>query len=199
MSKRCSRCKLDKDEEDFARLHCAPDGRQYACRVCLSLACTESRKKRLSHHRAVGRKWYHDNRDRVLAHQKQDSVRRAKVDRAWVLRNPERVKARQKKFLMTPKGRDKQGHDKLMNRLWQHKVTLDQYHSKAESQDFLCAICHLPPVPKAGRGGSPDGFRIDHDHATNRFRGLLCSQCNVGIGMLKDSIPNLQSAIQYLT
>jgi hypothetical protein len=43
------------------------------------------------------------------------------------------------------------------------------------------------------------GAYVDHCHHTKRVRGLLCHQCNSGIGMLKDNITNLQSAITYLS
>lgn len=41
-------------------------------------------------------------------------------------------------------------------------------------------------------------FHIDHCHRTNKFRGLLCSNCNSGLGLFNDSIEKLRSAIKYL-
>jgi hypothetical protein len=40
---------------------------------------------------------------------------------------------------------------------------------------------------------------VDHDHATSKIRGLLCSVCNIGIGKLGDSIAGLQRSLDYLT
>lgn len=40
---------------------------------------------------------------------------------------------------------------------------------------------------------------IDHCHRTGRFRGLICSDCNGGIGLLGDSASNLKRAVAYLT
>jgi uncharacterized protein YbaR (Trm112 family) len=39
---------------------------------------------------------------------------------------------------------------------------------------------------------------VDHDHATGRFRGLLCNNCNVALGMLQDSPTLLRRAYWYM-
>ncbi len=39
---------------------------------------------------------------------------------------------------------------------------------------------------------------LDHDHTTGKFRGWLCSSCNVAIGSLGDTVESLQRAINYL-
>jgi len=40
---------------------------------------------------------------------------------------------------------------------------------------------------------------IDHCHKTNKVRGILCNECNSGIGFLKDDSKLLQNAINYLS
>jgi hypothetical protein len=50
-----------------------------------------------------------------------------------------------------------------------------------------CAICK-----------SENKLVIDHCHATNQIRGLLCANCNAGIGMLGDNVEILEAAIKYL-
>lgn len=59
-------------------------------------------------------------------------------------------------------------------------------------QDRACAICREPLGP--GREGSA----VDHDHATNLFRGLLCFICNIMLGSARDSVVRLRAAIAYL-
>ena len=61
-----------------------------------------------------------------------------------------------------------------------------------DEQNRRCAICGKP-IPKEGRG-----MFIDHDHDTGKVRGLLCQHCNMGLGMFRDDVSNLQNAIEYL-
>ncbi len=60
------------------------------------------------------------------------------------------------------------------------------------AHDGRCEICDNPP-----RDGGRD-LNIDHDHGTGAFRGLLCDNCNNGLGRFKDNIANLEGAITYL-
>ena len=39
---------------------------------------------------------------------------------------------------------------------------------------------------------------VDHCHTTNKVRGLLCRNCNLGIGLLKDNPEFLKRAILHL-
>lgn len=53
-----------------------------------------------------------------------------------------------------------------------------------------CAIC--------SRKLTQAKSHIDHDHLTNRRRGLLCPQCNKAIGLLGDDIDTIRKALEYL-
>lgn len=39
---------------------------------------------------------------------------------------------------------------------------------------------------------------VDHDHATNRVRGVLCMNCNTAIGMLRDNPELIRKVASYL-
>lgn len=69
-------------------------------------------------------------------------------------------------------------------------VSEDDFN-RLESQG--CAICGTLEWP--GHHGSA---HIDHDHKTGEFRGILCMECNTGIGKFKDSPDLLRRAIEYL-
>jgi hypothetical protein len=75
-------------------------------------------------------------------------------------------------------------------------ITLEQYNELLFKQNNKCAICN---VNNNGKYRSKArAFAVDHCHSTNKIRGLLCSDCNTGIGLLKDNVNFLESAIKYL-
>lgn len=64
------------------------------------------------------------------------------------------------------------------------------------SQNRVCAICRAPS--KQFRNNREYDLHVDHDHETGQVRGLLCSKCNTALGLFKDDVALLQSAIEYL-
>ena len=75
-------------------------------------------------------------------------------------------------------------------------LSLDGYRKMLEAQDGKCAICSQPETHK--RNGKLKALAVDHNHKTGAIRGLLCSDCNTGIGKLKDDPKVLRLAAQYL-
>lgn len=81
-------------------------------------------------------------------------------------------------------------------------ITLEQYNKMLEDQNGVCLIC-------SGTGGMSHMLTplvVDHDHTCCEgqttcgkcVRGLLCSGCNTGIGLLKDDPNILLAAAAYL-
>lgn len=54
-------------------------------------------------------------------------------------------------------------------------------------QDGKCLICERP-----------DPEHVDHDHQTGKVRGILCFNCNQGLGNFRDDIRSLIRAVNYL-
>ncbi len=126
--------------------------------------------------------------------------------------NPEKAKEIQKRSY----GRIKNDPERLEKlRLWQKQyreknrkalsdgerkrrfgITPEEYEKRFQSQSGTCAICKQPET--ATRLGKVKALSVDHCHKTGAIRGLLCSDCNTGIGKLKDDPKVLRSAIQYL-
>lgn len=76
-------------------------------------------------------------------------------------------------------------------------LTQDQYDQMLKDQNGGCAICGRPETSKS-RTQKIKAMSVDHDHETGAVRGLLCFECNTGIGKLGDSIERLEAAIRYL-
>ena len=55
-------------------------------------------------------------------------------------------------------------------------------------QDNKCAICN----------SQFNILAVDHCHVTGNVRGLLCNNCNNGLGRFKDNKQFLENAIKYL-
>ena len=85
-------------------------------------------------------------------------------------------------------------HDKRLQRTY--GITLRVYWGMYYSQNGRCDIC------KVHFRRDSDGKRlplvVDHDHVTGQVRGLLCTQCNTALGMLKELQKNLERAQEYL-
>jgi hypothetical protein len=75
-------------------------------------------------------------------------------------------------------------------------ITLADYTQMAVTQGGKCAICNCEET--AVRGGKAKALAVDHDHATGKIRGLLCSACNTAMGKLKDNRDILLAMIRYL-
>lgn len=80
-------------------------------------------------------------------------------------------------------------------------ITDKTYRDLFDAQQGLCKIC-TEPIALYARA-----THVDHDHACcagdrkgcgNCVRGLLCHYCNIGLGNFKESVDNLQNAIDYL-
>lgn len=65
-----------------------------------------------------------------------------------------------------------------------------RYEDLLIEQNGRCAICDREQDGKL--------LAFDHDHQTNKPRGLLCYNCNVGLGSFSDDPRRLQAAILYL-
>ena len=69
-------------------------------------------------------------------------------------------------------------------------LTEDRYWEMVENQNGLCLICNKPD--DKGR------LCIDHCHTTNKVRGLLCRNCNLALGNLKDDPLLFERCVLYL-
>jgi hypothetical protein len=70
-----------------------------------------------------------------------------------------------------------------------HGISYDDYIMMYVLQEAKCLICKqkFPSLV------------VDHCHKTGKRRGLLCGNCNIGIGNLQDNPEIVANAYNYLT
>lgn len=89
-------------------------------------------------------------------------------------------------------------------------ITRDEYEQLRAAQDHRCAICrrHEDELPvhagsrKPKDGGPPRDARplkVDHRHGGDRaVRGLLCHDCNLALGGLRDDPELFEAAAAFV-
>lgn len=80
------------------------------------------------------------------------------------------------------------GSNGLSRKYHRYKITKDHINEMIKYYNGLCPICLKRKVEV-----------IDHDHESNRVRGMLCNICNQALGMIGDDndIPN--RLLKYFT
>ena len=71
---------------------------------------------------------------------------------------------------------------------YKYGLTFESYREMLEKANGVCEICE----------DWSKRLIVDHDHETDKNRGLLCDSCNLGLGHFQDEIEILRSAIIYL-
>lgn len=145
------------------------------CKVCI---CAEVSARRLA------------NPEKIKAEKKRYNIihavkHRAKT-KAWREANPERHKEANRKWREQNKERIR-----TQNVCRVYNISPERFLELSKKQNGKCAICRMKPTTKRG-------LHVDHHHETGVVRGLLCSRCNTGIGMLFDNTIMLKRAIRYL-
>ena len=125
-------------------------------------------------------------------HRKQEAERQ----RRYRLENPEIVRAIERKKYY--KHRDKQLHSAWTRQLKSHGVTEEWYTEQFTKQNGLCAICFQSEVAKDPKRGKVRRLSVDHNHTTEKVRGLLCSACNLALGIVETRPEWISRTIAYL-
>jgi len=101
-----------------------------------------------------------------------------------------RNKSRREKAAQWKKAHPEQArkHRQTYMLKWRYGLTPEQYKTMYEQQGGKCAnvACSRPAE------------YIDHNHATNVVRALLCKQCNFALGLMNDSTDIAHGLIEYL-
>jgi hypothetical protein len=69
-------------------------------------------------------------------------------------------------------------------------IGIKEYNDMLENQNGVCKICNGVDVKNL--------LAVDHCHSTGKIRGILCGDCNTGLGRFKDDVDLLNKAIEYI-
>ena len=89
--------------------------------------------------------------------------------------------------------------DRAANLKRRYGITSEEVVQLYRDQSGRCAICDIPvDIHELGFTRHIPAH-IDHLHGSSHVRGLLCPECNKGLGMFRDNRRILENAIRYLT
>ncbi|MFB9473832.1 endonuclease VII domain-containing protein [Nonomuraea salmonea] len=184
----CSDCQEVKELAEFGANKRMPDGRARYCKVCFRRRSTASyRKRKAGQGKAVRERVqvpegckYCPRCTEVKSTSEFGSNRAMKDGMTAYCRPCHTVVARENKI-------KKYGSERNYLLQYRYGITEDDFERMLARQGGLCAICQAVP-----------GTFVDHCHATGRVRGVLCFNCNNGLGHFTDNLVLLELAALYL-
>lgn len=130
---------------------------------------------------------------------KANPEKQREVDRRWRQNNLKKARAKNRAWYKKNRAyklaqnalyhRNNRKKVAARHRLVRRRMTQEQHDDMLRKQRSRCAICRKKFLKTP---------HIDHSHKTGENRGLLCQDCNLGLGRFKDSITSLRNAINYL-
>lgn len=168
--KECSKCKETKPLDDFHKRKSSKDNRTGVCKACYNKQVRErpNRQEFLVSQRQRSKEYYQKNREAVIKRTVEYGKTNAEQKRRWTLKT-------------------------------RYGISLDDYDELLTKQDNKCAIC---------KGVNANGWAlsVDHDHSCclggescgKCVRGLLCFNCNSGLGNFRDSEETMIAAAEYI-
>ena len=175
-TKVCARCSIEKSVTEFNMHHAKIKGNSKyrgECKECQKL-------------------WRQENKDIT-----------AKAGILYRIRHADDIKKKREAYRSNPENREKnrvyareyqkrKPEIQRIRLLAKYGITLEDYNILLANQNGCCAICGTV------KNGKRMNFVIDHNHETGKVRGLLCTQCNAGIGNFKENLLSLSKAAEYL-
>lgn len=180
-TKICIKCGVEKELNLFRRQKAYKDGYENTCKECLY------------GHKPLKRYTVGEVTEKECKHCKQilpiESFNCATIKKGKIYYSSSCRKCRYE-YIEKP-GRAKSRFYRKRNLKLSYGITLDVYDQMESLQNKKCRICGYEI-------NDGEVLCVDHNHATGKIRGLLCNNCNTGLGMFKDNPDVLLSAINYL-
>jgi len=178
IEKQCTKCKESKSLELFPKSSKSRDKKAWVCKACA---------KEYHRLRYVNNKELINERNKAWARNNPEKM--AACRNSWNSRNLDRIKRNCKRWQSERSRPTKQG------------ITNEQHQDLLNYTERKCFICGYLDE------GDSNRWALDHDYKCHPkkgyscvkcIRGVLCKNCNTGLGHFKDHVENLEKAIEYL-
>ena len=122
------------------------------------------------------KKWNSSNKEAHAGHERKHRTN-----------NKDDVKANKAKYVKNNPKNVKESQLKV-----KYNMTLAQFEEMSKHQNDACAICNTP------KSQLIRDLCVDHNHITNKVRGLLCDPCNKALGFIRDNPKVAIKMAEYL-
>jgi hypothetical protein len=152
------------------------------------------------------KQWYIANKDHIKQYRINNSEKIKKYMKEYSKKNKEAIKLKRKEYVKTNSEKIKlqqqkrrnetikirKEYDKKYGLKRKYNISSEHYIELFNKQNGRCAICgiHQNELKKS--------LGVDHNHKTNKIRGLLCDKCNRGLGYFNDELNLLVNATNFL-
>lgn len=178
-TKICSKCGEEKPATTEFFGVSKRDGMATTCKVCCSVRKHSYYLAHKEQAAAASRKWNADNSSRARARRK-----------AYYEAHREEAAAYQRAYREKHKEKHREYARNRHLRVT-YGISAKEVDTLLESQGGVCAICGSD----SPRNRS---WHVDHDHETQRVRGILCGPCNQGLGLFGEELQRFHKSANYL-
>lgn len=180
MKKNCRICKIEKEPKEFYSIKSGKYGVRGTCKNCTNI-------KNNSFEGKTVRNLYNKNRRPIAS-----TLKIKDYQKEYRKMNKPEAKIYKRKWYV-----DNRVEIRSKSREKKYGITREQFDKILLEQNGVCRICLKAETMKNGHN-TIMSLAVDHNHETGKVRGLLCINCNQGIGKFKDNPVLLQRALEYL-
>lgn len=115
----------------------------------------------------------------------------AERQRMYRKKNPEPSRRACKRWRDKKRPEEKREYHRVRHLKFMWGMAPEQWDELFLAQGEACAICRTKARPTTG-------WVVDHCHATDLMRGILCPKCNFMLGNARDNPTILSAGVEYL-
>jgi len=171
MQKTCSQCGITKDINKFYRRIRSRDGHTSECKACNIKSGIKYQKNHRNNTNIRAKRCYQNHKKEYSAKSNQYNKNHRSLKTLYMqqyrAKNSEKIRL----------------YSINSNLMRSYGITMQQKEKIILNQNNKCLSCGTDLKQLAHKM-----IHIDHDHFTNKIRGVLCHNCNTTIGLLNEDL-----------